>query len=315
MELQNYEKKTEKIRNDFLDKKRTDPGFGEEKLKFSWSNWGFGTEAFQVSCARLERAGISYIELHGNHYGKDLGYRPKEILPVMDTYGLKASGVCGMFSPECDLSARSGRIRQEALDYVKRELEFTARVGGEYLLIVPAAVGRPQAYDGWEWERSVETLRQAAGLFEEYGIKGAVEPIRSAETSLVHTVAEAKKYMEAVGCDSVGYINGDVYHMQSEEAHIGEAILEAGDRLVNLHLADTNRSILGSGSMDIDCIIMALYLIGYQKKKAFVTPEPLGPGGDPYPAMYAKADAALCDQMVMESCRYFRERERLLIEG
>lgn len=315
MERQNFEKKTEKIRKDFLDKKQHAPGFGKDRLKFSWSNWGFGTEDFRISCARLERAGISYIELHGNHYGKDLGYRAKEILPVMEEHGLKVSGVCGMFSPECDLSARSGRIRQEALEYVKRELEFTARVGGEYLLIVPAAVGRPQAYDAWEWERSVETLKLTAGLFETYGIKGAVEPIRSAETSLVHTVTEAKKYIKAVGHDSIGYINGDVYHMQSEEAHIGEAILEAGDRLINLHLADTNRSMLGSGSMDIDCIIMALYLIGYQKKMAFVTPEPLGPGGDPYPTMYAKADAGLCDRLVTESFRYFRERERILTEG
>ena len=33
------------------------------------------------------------------------------------------------------------------------------------------------------------------------------------------------------------------------------------DMLVNLHLADSNRCALGDGSMDIDAIIMALYVI------------------------------------------------------
>ncbi|MDO8686498.1 MAG: hypothetical protein Q7J78_07505 [Clostridiales bacterium] len=40
-----------------------------------WSNWGFGIETLEESEERLERAGIRYIELHGNHYGVDLGYK------------------------------------------------------------------------------------------------------------------------------------------------------------------------------------------------------------------------------------------------
>ena len=44
------------------------------------------------------------------------------------------------------------------------------------------------------------------------------------------------------------------------------------------------------GSMDLDTIIRALYLIGYNTEGRYVTPEPLGPGGDPYPAMNGKPD-------------------------
>ena len=77
----------------------------QNRLQFFWSNWGFGLESFDTSCARLNRAGISYIELHGNHYGADLGYRPSEVLSIMDAYGIKAGGVCGMFSADNDLSS------------------------------------------------------------------------------------------------------------------------------------------------------------------------------------------------------------------
>ncbi|MFK4998880.1 sugar phosphate isomerase/epimerase family protein [Bacillus sp. N9] len=120
--------------------------------------------------------------------------------------------------------------------------------------------------------------------------QGAIEPIRAAETSFIHTVADAIEYIKAVDHPGINHINADVYHMQSEESHIGEAILEAGDQLVNLHMADSNRGALGEGFMDLDTIIMALYLIGFNQEGKFVTPEPLGPGGDPYPAMNALPD-------------------------
>ncbi len=111
----------------------------------------------------------------------------------------------------------------------------------------------------------------------------------------------------------VRHINGDVYHMQSEESHIGMALLDAGEQLTNLHLADSNRCALGEGSLDIDTIIMALYLIGYNRPGCYVTPEPLGPGGDPYPAMHGKPDAEVLDRLVQQTATYFRAREEYLL--
>ena len=101
--------------------------------------------------------------------------------------------------------------------------------------------------------------------------------------------------------------------MQSGESHIGEAILQAGRRLTNLHLADSNRCALGEGSLDLDTIIMALYLIGFNEDGRFVTPEPLGPGGDPYPAMYGRPDTKLLDRMVSQTATYFRAREEAVL--
>jgi sugar phosphate isomerase/epimerase len=133
--------------------------------------------------------------------------------------------------------------------------------------------------------------------------------------SFCHTVTEAKQYIDTVNHPGVQHINGDVYHMQVEESHIGSAILDAGQQLVNLHLADSNRGALGDGSLDVDTMIMALYLIGYNRQECFVTPEPLGAGGDPYPAMFGKPDVKVLDELVSQTARYFRERESLLLEG
>ncbi len=313
MEQQNYQKKNENIRARFMELKETKPESFQRRLNLSWSNWGFGIETLAESAERLQKAGIEFIELHGNHYGPDLGYQVDETIKVLKDHGIRVAGTCGMFSSDNDLSSNRAVQRQAAIDYIRRELEFTSCVGGSYLLVVPGAVGRPDKYDDSEFERGVETLRLVADEFVRYGIRAAIEPIRSAEISFVHTVADAKQFIQTVNHPGVGYINGDVFHMQSEEAHIGEAILEAGEMLINLHMADSNRCALGDGSLDLDTIIMALYLIGYNTDERFCTPEPLGPGGAPYPAMYGKPDKVALDRLVMQSAAYFRTREEALL--
>jgi sugar phosphate isomerase/epimerase len=313
MSLQHFEQKNERIRQQFAELKKAHPEQLAQRLNLSWSNWGFGMEALATSAKRLAGAEVRFIELHGNHYGPDLGYRVAETLAMLNDHGITVSGVCGMFSEDNDLSSNRAIQRQAALDYLKREIPFTQAVGGSYLLVVPGAVGRPGAYDAMEFDRSVETLRMVGDLFTQHNVRAAIEPIRAAEVSFVHTIADAKQYITAVDHPGVGHINGDVYHMQSEESHIGAALVDAGALLTNLHFADSNRCALGEGALDVDTIIRALYVIGYNTAGKYVTFEPLGPGGDPYPAMYGKPDPALLDTLVNQSIRYFREREEAVL--
>lgn len=301
------------IRSKFMTFKDAHPEALERRMEVSWSNWGFGLEQLEVSCQRLAKSGISYIELAGNHLGANLGYKVPETLRILDAYGLKVSGICGLFSRENDLSSNVASQRQAGIDYLKREVEFAHEMGGGYLLVVPGAVGRPVAYDSSEFARSVSSLQLVGEHFEQAGIKGAVEPIRAAEVSVVHTIDDAIGYIEAVGSPGIQHINGDVFHIQSEERFIAESILKAGDRLINLHLADSNRMALGDGSMDIDSIIMALYLLGHNQPGRFATCEPLGPGGDSYVAMYATPDSGRLDKMVEDTISYFRAREEAVL--
>jgi len=315
MKLQNFEQKNAKIREQFEQIKKNHPERLKQPLNLSWSNWGFGLESLTTSAKRLADAGIEFIELHGNHYGPDLGYKVDEALKILKDHNIKVAGICGMFSADNDLSSNSGIQRQNAIDYIKRELDFAAAVGADYMLIVPGAVGRPAPYDNAEFDRSAASLRLVADLFAERYIKAAIEPIRSAEVSFMHTIADAKAYINAVNHPGVQHINGDVYHMQVEENHIGMAILEAGQQLTNLHMADSNRCALGDGSLDLDTIIRALYVIGFNKQGCYVTPEPLGPGGDPYPAMHGKANPKSLNELVNKTAAYFRHRQSYLLKG
>jgi hypothetical protein len=58
---------------------------------------------------------------------------------------------------------------------------------------------------------------------------------------------------------------------------------------------------------------MALYVVNFNVDDKFTTPEPLGPGGNPYPAMYGKPDKKVLDRLVRRTADYFREREEAVL--
>ena len=55
----------------------------------------------------------------------------------------------------------------------------------------------------------------------------------------------------------------DVFHMNIEDAHIGETLIRNTEMVKYVHLADTNRLSCGDGHMDWDDIFSALGKINY----------------------------------------------------
>lgn len=312
MRPQSFRRADQDVVREFLKARRAADGPGP-RLKLSWSNWGFGSEPLAEGAARLARNNVRHIELHGNLYGPDLGYRAPQVLALLADHGLRVSGVCGMVTPDQEFASIKPHVRQRAIDYFRRQIDFCREVGGSYLLFGAGAVGRPVRYDDNELRRAADTIRIIADHFAESGIRGAIEPIRPEETSVCHTFADAVRLLDMVDHPGVMHINGDLYHMLSGEEHIGRIILKYASRMVNLHLADTNRRALGRGLLDVDIVLMALYAAGYNRGDNYCSAEPLGPGANPYAAMNGRTDAKLLDDLVATTARTFYEREEELL--
>lgn len=310
--MQNYEKKSLKIQQDFEALKASDPGRFQARLKLSWSTWMFGREPFHASAKRLHDCGLEWVELKADRHTEDSGLPLREVREALDRYQLRVSGACGLFSPENDLSSNDVYTVQRVKDYLKRQVDFLHQVGGSYLIVVPSAVGRPDPLDPWELERSADTLRSLGDFFAAAGVRAAIEPIRAAEVSLVHSVEGARRYIDRVGHPAIAHINADTYHMLLEEDHIGEAILRCGDALANLHIADSNRNAAGTGMIDFATVLRALYLLDYANKPNFVTGEPLGPVPNPYTVSNAPCDAPVMDQVVRDTVATLRGIEEAL---
>lgn len=313
MTVQKFAKINQEIAIKFLEWRRSQNLESIDRLNLGWSNWGFGKEPFEEGIKRLAQNDVHFVELHGNHYGPDFGYKKEEILPVLKAHGVEVSGICGMVSIESELSSSSFAVRQRSIDYFRREIEFCASVGGSYILFAAGAVGRPVADDAFDYDRALESMRILADCFSEYGIQGAIEPVRPDEVSIVHTFAEAKKMIDEINHPGIQHIAGDVFHMQLCEDHIGQTVLDYSGLMVNIHLADSHRKALGTGSLDLDTLLMTLYLTGYNRPKHFCSPEPLGGGSDPYAQMHGYPDQAMLDRLVSQTASYFYERENTIL--
>ena len=83
-------------------------------------------------------------------------------------------------------------------------------------------------------------------------------------------------------CDDVGRpgtsMMADFFHMNIEDADFGGSIRAAGDRIKNVHLADSQRLMPGYGHTDFKPGFAALKEIGYSHYMAFECGVP----GDPY---------------------------------
>ena len=314
MKNQRIDEINNKIKYEFDKIKAESPERLRRRLDLSFSTWVFGMEELEESIERLSRFNVPYIEIGGDYGGRDVGHQADEgkVKELLEKYNVKCSGICGFFSDANALSTNNNFVRQTAREYIIHEVRFCKEIGGTYMLVVPAAVGSSKPYDTSDYARSVKTLRSVADIFIETGIKCAVEPINSAEVCMCSTIREVKQYISDVNHPGVAYINGDIFHMLCGERHISQAIMGAGDMLINLHIEDTNRLALGNGMMDVDTIIRALYVIGYNQDGRFVTGEPLGPGRNSYDIMYGRHSAAVKDSLVADTL-YFKEREEELL--
>jgi D-psicose/D-tagatose/L-ribulose 3-epimerase len=99
----------------------------------------------------------------------------------------------------------------------------------------------------------------------------------------------------------------DTFHMNIEEKDPAEAIRRAGELLVNVHIADSNRQAVGYGHTDFEAIMTALGEIGYERALAL---EPLPPVPDPYIAARLRRYEHLRDVYAEECIARLRQYER-----
>jgi len=63
----------------------------------------------------------------------------------------------------------------------------------------------------------------------------------------------------------------------------------------------------------LDIVEMALYVVGYNRGPNYCSAEPLGPGGNPFVAMYGPPNTRILDNLVEVTASTFVEREREIL--
>ncbi len=286
-------------------------------MKYSVSNWIYGDEPLRETFERLKRYGYDGVEL----MGEPRLYRGAEIRGLCREFGLQVLSIAGIYpwpTEERDLANPDPEVRGRAVEYLRECVELAVDVGAPLIIVVPSAVAKtsPVGHYGseeeWvaaaarEWNYALESVKTAAAYAEEKGIFLAIEPINRYETFLVNNVDQGLRFVSDVGSRAVK-LHLDTFHMNIEEKDPAEAIRKAGELLVNVHIADSNRQAVGYGHTDFGAIVKALKEIDYQGALAL---EPLPPVPDPYIAARLKRYQHLRDLYAAECIIRLRQYER-----
>ena len=109
---------------------------------------------------------------------------------------------------------------------------------------------------------SLEVLGRVADRADALGITLSLEVVNRYESNLFNTVAGALAFLDELGDPRIK-LHVDTYHMNIEESDLFSPVLSAGDRLGYVHIGESHRGYLGSGTVDFDAFFRALDLIGY----------------------------------------------------
>jgi sugar phosphate isomerase/epimerase len=153
-------------------------------------------------------------------------------------------------------------VRRAAIDRTKAHIPVALRLNALIIIgllrgIVQPRVSQVQALD-WCAAALRECCAEAAGC----GVLLALEPLNRYETTLVNTVAQGLELVDRVGADNLGLLF-DTFHANIEEQSIEKSLMAAGDRLLHLHVADSNRWHPGAGHLDFAHILGVLPDLGY----------------------------------------------------
>lgn len=113
-----------------------------------------------------------------------------------------------------------------------------------------------------KFKNSANSLKKLTKTLEDNNIKLGIEPLNRYETDFINTVDEGLYLCSLVDHINVGLLL-DVYHMNIEEKNISSSIKSAKNKLFHFHVAENDRGIPGSGTLDFDSIFKTLKEINY----------------------------------------------------
>jgi sugar phosphate isomerase/epimerase len=132
------------------------------------------------------------------------------------------------------------------------------------LVLIGSAIGKiePSMDRERATKRLVDSLRSCGEYAAQMDVSLAIEPVNRYERNWLNTVDEGLNIIRLTGAENI-HLLLDTFHMNIEEASIGDSIRKAGKEAVHVHVADSNRWPPGFGHLNFKNIIAVLEEIGY----------------------------------------------------
>lgn len=173
---------------------------------------------------------------------------------------LEATGISATCSLVLPATAHMPDQPQAAIDFLTLALERCDLLGARYLCgCIGYSLGTLKGRGPTPQEH--QTVENALGVVAErargYGITLALEACNRYETYLYNTLSDTRASILKVGSSNLK-LHADTYHMNIEEEGFRKSILESADVLDYVHMSESHRGMVGTGTVNWDEVFMAL---------------------------------------------------------
>jgi len=216
------------------------------------------TEKGNYAIAEAGRLGFDFIEMSL--------MRPRDFEPKPHRKALKKAGIGATASLILPARAHMPAHPRRAKKFLFEVLEKMEAVGANYLcgcIAMGGGVFTGLAPTDQERQVVIETLGEVVAEAKKRGIRVALECVNRYETYLYNLLADGRQTVKAIGTDNMD-LHGDTYHMNIEEDGYYQPLLAVGDVLGYMHMSESHRGLIGTGTIDWATIFKALKEVNYK---------------------------------------------------
>ncbi|MBN8425161.1 sugar phosphate isomerase/epimerase [Microbacterium esteraromaticum] len=182
---------------------------------------------------------------------------------ALDEHGLAVSASLGL-SDATDVTSDDPAVVAAGEALLMRAVDVLADLGGTHFCgVIYSAMKKymlPVSEAGVA--RSQRSIARVVDHAASRGVQVSLEVVNRYETNVLNTARQAVEYVGQVDRSGLG-IHLDTYHMNIEESDMTAPVLDAAELLRYVHIGESHRGYLGTGTVDFDAFFKALGRIGY----------------------------------------------------
>lgn len=177
--------------------------------------------------------------------------------------GLAATASLGL-SDELNIGSADRTVATAGEVHLRKVIDILAALGSTHLVGVIYGPMRKflQPATKGQFRRSQETLGRLSEYAATAGIILGCEVVNRYETNIINTSKQAQEFLAKVPGGRVT-LHLDTYHMNIEEPDMWQPVLGGRSALSYVHIGESHRGYLGTGSVDFEGFFRALGYIGF----------------------------------------------------
>ncbi|MDP3952839.1 sugar phosphate isomerase/epimerase [Microbacterium sp.] len=221
----------------------------------------FDADGIRLAVQKTKEAGFDLIEFP---LMDPFSFDVDAAKAALEEHGLAVSASLGL-SEATDITSSDPEIVAAGEALLLRAVDIVAELGGQHFCgVIYSAMRKymdPVTPQGLASSKG--TIAKVADRALERGVTVSLEVVNRYESNVLNTGRQALAYAADVDRPNLG-VHLDTYHMNIEESDMVAPVLDTATKLNYVHIGESHRGYLGTGTVDFDSFFKALARIDFQ---------------------------------------------------